>query len=453
MDMGQPSNERARLDALISAAAPDPVPAAQALPLLQQSGEQDAAVLGRLAYHALTGTDPGAGDPPPPGEVVPGFPPFAAEVLMRAICGPDHRRPTAQALLIVLDTVPLASWPGADRPAVTLGEDAAEAVEAVEAVAAAEAAVEEPPATVEAPAAEPGPEVEVAAEPEAEPEDGEGVGQPAPAAIHHDEFRSLLTPSRPVPRFDPLTDPLTDPWDPDTGEIARIDLSLVTGTTATEPTSDEPASVGPEVVAEAVEPEPVPEPDAVVEDVAESVDEPAEPVEDAAEQPVTEPVAEPPVAEEPVAEEPVTDDGARGMHDEFRNFVSPSFAVPHFEPLEGTLPAGSDRVRRRRSRTSSRAAETEKPAKSPKPPKATKAPKAEKPPKPPKEPKARAEHPPVANASSDDDRRQTLLLVGVLLVLIVLGIVWVASGNNEEQGADDPQGASRSIAQPFSVAV
>ena len=437
MDMGQPSNERAQLDALISAAAPDPLPAGQALPLLQQSGEKDAAVLGRLAYRALTGVDPGDGDPLPPGEVAPGFPPFAAEVLMRAICGPDHRRPTAQALLIVLDTVPLASWPGADRPFVTLGEP--------EATAAADVA----PATVETPVSEPEPAVEPAIEPEVEPEVEPAVEvdeeveelapEPAVAAIHHDEFRSLLTPSRAVPRFDPLndplTDPLTDPWDPDTGEIARIDLALVTGTTATEPVAEETVAedaVAEEPVLEAdvLEPEPdaelvEPEPDAEV--VAEEPDE----------------------AVDEQVDQPAAAAGPRGMHDEFRNFVSPSFAVPHFEPLEGTLPAGSDRVRRRRTRESSRDAQPESTGKPEKPEKPEKPAKAPKEPKP---PKVRAERKPVANASSDDDRRQTLLLVGVILVLIVLGVLWATqSGGEDADGAGTPQGASRLVSQPVDV--
>lgn len=424
MDMGQPSDERAQLDALISAAAPDPLPAGQALPLLQQSGEKDAAVLGRLAYHALTGVDPGEGDPPPPGEVAPGFPPFAAEVLMRAICGPDHRRPTAQALLIVLDTVPLASWPGADRPFVTLGEAAPAAVADVAPATVETPVVDRAPATVETPVvAEPEPEVEPepAVEVEVDEEVEERAPEPSVAAIHHDEFRSLLTPSRAVPRFDPLNDPLTDPWDPDTGEIARIDLDLVTGTTEPEPVVEEPDAIEADV--EPVEPEPV-EPD------PEPVDEVIEPVDEVVEQ----------------ADQPIVDDGPRGMHDEFRNFVSPKFAVPHFEPLEGTLPAGSDRVRRRRTRKSSRDVEPEparEPAQEPaKPAKALKASKL---------PKVRAERTPVANASSDDDRRQTLLLVGVILVLIILGVLWATQngGDEDSNGAGAPQGASRVTSQPF----
>lgn len=426
MDMGQPSNERAQLDALISAAAPDPLPAGQALPLLQQSGEKDAAVLGRLAYHALTGVDPGEA-PSPPGEVAPGFPPFAAEVLMRAIVGPDHRRPTAQALLIVLDTVPLASWPGAERPFVTL--DGAADEQAAEVVA--EAAPETPVVDAE-------PEVEPEVEVDEEVE--ELAPEPAVAAIHQDEFRSLLTPSRSVPRFDPLTDPLTDPWDPETDDLAPIDLGRITGVPAAEPT----AAV--EVEPEVVEVEPEVEPEVVEAAEAEAVVEPdpAPEPEPAAEVEVEEP--EPAVQVEQVEDSPAE----RGMHDEFRNFVSPSFAVPHFEPLEGTLPAGSDRVRRRRTRESFRDAEPETPAKAEK---ADKPPKAPKEPKPPKPPKVRAERTPVANASSDDDRHQTLLLVGVLVVLIVLGVMWAATRDTEEKGSGDPQGASRSIVQPASVAV
>lgn len=422
MDMGQPSNERARLDALISAAAPDPLPAGQALPLLQQSGEKDAAVLGRLAYQALTGVDPGE-DPSPPGDIVPGFPPFAAEVLMRAIVGPDHRRPTTQALLIVLDTVPLASWPSADRPFVSLDHAATDtAPETVEAPA-----VDSMPAPAAEPVvgAEPETEVEVGVEVDEEVE--ERAPEPAVAAIHQDEFRSLLTPSRPVPRFDPLTDPLTDPWNSDADDLAPIDLVRISAVPA-EPSVEaeaeaveEPAveEVEPEPVMDEVEPELVTEPDQVVEEVEEAA----------------------PAVE---TDDP---DSPRGMHDEFRNFVSPSFAVPRFEPLEGTLPAGSDRVRRRRTRGSSRDAEPEAPAKAEKPAKE---------PKPTQEPKAAKERPertPVANASSDDDRRQTLLLVGVILVLILLGVVYAATRDGDDKGGVDPQGASRSTVQPASAAV
>ncbi|WP_222430427.1 hypothetical protein, partial [Nocardioides sp. J9] len=128
MDMGTTSPARAHLQALIAAAAPDPLPAEQALPLLAQLGETDTEALGRIAYHALTGTEPGDGEPRAPREVVDGFPPFASEVLVRAIAGPDERRPTPQALLIVLDTVPKGSWPSAGRPFVTLHEEAAATV-------------------------------------------------------------------------------------------------------------------------------------------------------------------------------------------------------------------------------------------------------------------------------------------------------------------------------------
>lgn len=422
MDMGQPSNERARLDALISAAAPDPLPAGQALPLLQQSGEKDAAVLGRLAYHALTGVDPGDGDPPPPGEVAPGFPPFAAEVLMRAICGPDHRRPTAQALLIVLETVPLASWPGADRPYVALGETASDTA----------------PETVETPVVDavridaPEPEVEVDEEVE------ELAPEPTVAAIHHDEFRSLLTPSRSVPRFDPLTDPLTDPWEPGSDDgPAPIDLGRITEKPAEEESVAEPVA---EPVAEVDEVVADAEPDEMVVEVEPDLDLKVED-EDEAELVAAEEVDEADAADAP-----------RGMHDEFRDFVSPSFAVPRFEPLEGKLPAGSDRVRRRRTRDSSRATDPEQPAAET----SEKPAKAEKPTKPPKAPKPAKVHPertPVANASSDDDRRQTLLLVGVILVLIVIGVVYAATRDSDDKGTEDPQGASRSTVQTSSVAV
>ncbi|KRA30916.1 MULTISPECIES: hypothetical protein [unclassified Nocardioides] len=306
MDMGLPADERATLRALIEAAAPEPLPADQALALLQGVRGLDPESLGRLAYHALTGIDPGASDPAPPNEVLPGFPPFAAEVLMRAICGPDHRRPTAQAILIVLDTVPASAWPTSGRPAVVPGDAPVEDV-----------AVEE---HVEVAAPEPEPEKYVEPEPEPQPE-------PEPALVsdhvgRDQEFRNLIAPGRPVPRFDPLS----DPWEPEPEE-----------------------HVGPEPVIEP-EPDPVVEPEPDVEPIVEPVPEP---------DPVVEPEPEP----EPEPARPVirgVDPPAEGgMHAEFRNLVPASFEVPRFDRLPDPVGiALTDDARqhtsgRRRTRSSS----------------------------------------------------------------------------------------------------
>jgi len=167
MTLGLPpeDDDRALLTALIAAAAPDALPADQAIPLLCRIDETDVAALARLAYHALTGTAPDLPEPAAPADVQPGFPPFASEVLVRAIVGPDHRRPTPQALLVVLEMIGAQDWPTSGQPHVVL-------------------AAPEP-----TPAPEPEPVVEPAAE----------------------DFRSLLLPTRDVPRFDPLTAPLPAP--------------------------------------------------------------------------------------------------------------------------------------------------------------------------------------------------------------------------------------------------
>lgn len=173
MDMGVHHDARARLVALIAAAAPGPVPADQAIALLRRIHEPSSAALGRLAYHALTGIDPGPlADPPPPAEVVPGFPTFASEVIQRAIAGPDHRRPTAQALLVVLETTSPASWPTSGRPQVGIRED-----------------------------------VPVAADDRTDPRDALRAEE---RAREHAEFRSLLIPSREVPLVDPADEPVDE---------------------------------------------------------------------------------------------------------------------------------------------------------------------------------------------------------------------------------------------------
>lgn len=466
MDMGPRTDERAALEAMIEAAAPGPVPAEHALALLRRLEEMDPATLGRLAYHALTGIDPGDGDPEPPSVVAPGFPPFAAEVLMRAICGPDQRRPTTQALLIVLDTVPPASWP-APR------------------VAAPEVVPEPESEPEQATEPEPASELESEPEPDTEPEAAAAAAPPTHASRDemHDEFRSLLNPTRPVPRFepptdplsDPLDDPLTAPWEPDAAQTEPERLASESSSESAQEETDEESGA-----------------DAGIEGpLSEAAPSKTEPTDGA--------------------------DSDSGMHDEFRAFVSPSFAVPRFEPLEGELPVGSERVRRRRGGRPSRrdrrrrAEETQEPAVEPAVEPETlieetpaeeptpEMPEVEEPPvetpeidqtdqtdeineinesdesdesaeatdasETPAEPSARRrgrlgrkdrgprERHTVAHSASDGDRMQTLILVAVILVLIVLGVVYAAS--RDAESTDDPaapQGANRSMSQPAPAA-
>lgn len=446
MDMGPSTDARASLEALIAVAAPGPAPADHVLPLLRRLDETDPATLGRLAYHALTGVAPGEGEPPSPTAVAPGFPPFAAEVLMRAICGPEDRRPTTQALLIVLDTVPATSWPAAVAPTQDPAEESAE---------------------------DPAPALTAEPERSLDP-------APAPSrrAESDKEFRSLLNPSRTVPRFDRLDDrlddPLSGPWEPEP--------ALTTAAAAT-------VEAGPD-------PETDPE---------------AGPETDPAADPETDPTTGPDHApeDEPQPVRPAGSGDRNDMHDEFRAFVSPTFAVPRFEPLEGELPAGSARVRRRReggrpSRRDRRrrAAEAHEPevaapeiqepeihepeihepethepetqepgtqepgvAELQEPvsdvPVEEPADEVEEPTE--EEPDGDAEPAPVpegrrgraprerqtvAYGTSAGDRKQTLVLVAVILVLILLGAAYAASREGESSGEPaSPQGASRSMVQ------
>lgn len=368
MDMGLPSDECAKLRALIEAAAPEPLPADQALALLQGVKGLDPESLGRLAYHALTGIDPGDpgdSDPAPPSQVRPGFPPFAAEVLMRAICGPDHRRPTAQAVLIVLDTVPASAWPTPGRPAVVLKD----------------APVED---HVEVAAQEPDAYVEPAPEPEPEPE-------PVLISDHFgrdQEFRNLIAPARPVPRFDPLS----DPWEPEP-EFQ------------TEP---EPEPVP--------EPEPIPEPEPVPDPVPipDPVPEP-EPVPDPVPEPEPAPIIEPEPIPVPEPARPVirgVDPPAEGgMHAEFRNIVPASFEVPRFERLPGgeaLIDDGRQHTSGRRRRRSSSA------------------------------------------TKEKGDRKQFLLLAAVIVVIALLAVAYLVTKSPQDPADDEvpPQGASRVTSQP-----
>ena len=106
------------------AAARGPVPPSRALPVLRDLADElgdsaeDAFGFGMVAYHALTGCDPfpePGGRARPVTDALPGFPPFAAEVVMRAL-GPDaDRRPAPTALITVLEVQPRATWPTADQ--------------------------------------------------------------------------------------------------------------------------------------------------------------------------------------------------------------------------------------------------------------------------------------------------------------------------------------------------
>jgi hypothetical protein len=108
------------------AAADGPVPPSRALPVLRDLADElgdspeDAFGFGMVAYHALTGRDPF----PEPGaparpvtDALPGFPPFAAEVVMRAIGPNADRRPSPAALITVLEVQPRTTWPTADPAA------------------------------------------------------------------------------------------------------------------------------------------------------------------------------------------------------------------------------------------------------------------------------------------------------------------------------------------------
>lgn len=515
MDMGLPSDARATITALLAESGPDPLPAEQALGLLRPLRDLDVADLGRLAYHALTGVAPAA-EPVPPAEVLAGFPPFAAEVLMRAIVGPDHRRPTSQALLIVLDTVPASAWPTAGRPFVTLGDEEVEEVEdeqvvneapptvetpVVEVVGATveealdetlDTAIDEAPTTVETPVvevADSGPEtVETPAvrppmtaaelmasvatpteeptdrapeariddrrEAPAEPAVGEPEEAPAPIgrAALHQEFRDLLAPSREVPRFDPLTDPLPDVL----GAPLRPRM--------TDPLTDpwEPESI-PETTPEAA-------PVDVVEPAVEQAVEPEpvvlvqpEPVVPLAPEPEPEPELEPEPGPEPAS---IAPSAPRGMHEEFRNLVDPAFlaggaaTAPPTAPFE--LPA--PRIEALEHSTAA-GPDTAADADAPRTDTLTDVVAASTtaavstPTEVDRAPSAGEATEPASPAATDkDDRQQTLLLVALLIVIIVLGVLYATSRGATDDAANDdgpatPQGASLILLQPADVAV
>ncbi|MDQ6525799.1 hypothetical protein RB608_19440 [Nocardioides sp. LHD-245] len=393
MDMGVHPDERALLEALIAAAAPDPLPADQAIPLLCRVEETEVADLGRLAYRALTGVDPGtAGTPPSPAELVPGFPSFAAEVIQRAIAGPEERRPTIQGLLVVLETVGPALWPTSGRPHVVIGEDG--------------------PVPADDPAA------------------SDDLARAEERQRVHAEFRSLLIPTREVPRFDPLFDTLSDPLgDPVPEDDAEPDAEG-----AAEP--DVEGAAGPAVEA--------PE---------ESADE---------------------SAGEPLDE-----------HDAFRRVVATGHTVPRFDPLDGAgdVPGlGTEIVRRRRSKRRRSASHSTRPR--------PVAPAAEDveaiedelevldpddiefeiaepapdvpddvqpeiveptPARPEVEPEAVTPAPARAPAGGAD-KRETLILVAVVAVLILLGAIYAAAQKSDRpHDSGTPQGASLVTSQPVAV--
>lgn len=177
--------DRTTLLHLLDAAGPAPLPAAQAIPLLQRLHEPDAAVFGALAYRALTGVEPGA-TPRPAAEIVAGFPPFASEVLQRAVTGAAERPPTPAALLIVLETVPAGSWPA--LPEAMLTE-----------------------ARVEVDGPQPAPEAEPIPEPEP---------VVAPRGMH-EEFRDLVDAKFDVPRFEPLEGSVPEPTRAGAADVRR----------------------------------------------------------------------------------------------------------------------------------------------------------------------------------------------------------------------------------------
>lgn len=161
-----PTDPRDALLALLDA-APGPVPAEHVLPLLRRLQGEDVESLARLAYRALTGVEPAPGERlQRPTELVSGFPLFVSEVLSRAIEGPDERRPTPQALLVVLDTV--AASPGSAPAPDHVAEASVEG--------AVEASVEEE-----------------------EPRRSRGER----ATLNHD-FHAMIAPGHAIPRFEPL---------------------------------------------------------------------------------------------------------------------------------------------------------------------------------------------------------------------------------------------------------
>lgn len=97
--------------------------------------ESDAYSFAVMAYEVLTGTRPiDAPDavslitahwtqpPRPVTEALPGFPPSAAEVLMRALAKSPAGRPLPHEQVAALETVPAEAWPTAARPDVPVPE-------------------------------------------------------------------------------------------------------------------------------------------------------------------------------------------------------------------------------------------------------------------------------------------------------------------------------------------
>lgn len=118
----------------------------------------DAFGFGLLTYVALTGQAPFRRSSPgvvvPITDVAPGFPAFAAEVVMRALGDDEERRPSPRTIMTVLDIQPLESWPSGEVAPVAVPE-----------VTVAEQVEDEPE-----PAAEVEPELEVEADVEPEPD-------------------------------------------------------------------------------------------------------------------------------------------------------------------------------------------------------------------------------------------------------------------------------------------
>lgn len=93
-----------------TSATAGPTPAAQVAAWLRATGVDDVHELATVAYAALTGVDP-VSPPVPPRELVPGFPALVDAALMRALTAQPEGRPTAQALLALLEKTPARSWP------------------------------------------------------------------------------------------------------------------------------------------------------------------------------------------------------------------------------------------------------------------------------------------------------------------------------------------------------
>ena len=457
MSMGLPPTDPAPTTPRPSSAgAPARLPAGEAIAVLRELDETDPETLGRLAYQMLTGVEAAPEGPVAPAALVPGFPPFASEVLMRAIAGPEERRPTTKTLLIVLETVPAATWPQVTTAAA-----------AEPAALAMVAEPDEQPSASLAPSAPADAPADDLADPLTGPAD------PTPVTPdrggHNEAFRDLLRPSAEVPKFDPLT----APWDADSDgpvldgpvldepapeqpapdEPARSEASGPAAAGAVTPSAAAPAAQSPASPArplssrladarqraeeeprgmheefrglvavpdaEASVPEPAgPEPDGMHAEfrglVAVDTDRSTTPPE-----PVTLPVRATPgrrdqdAGADPAVHPSVAAAVQRDLHDEFRGLVAPPRPVPHIDPIDDGDKLPDPGIRRRRSSSSRKRS--------------------------------------VTTYDDESDRRSVLIMVAIVLALVVLGIVYATTrGSSDDGGAGDGrspdgQGASLSI--------